>query len=62
MSLKPGKDNRQTHTNTHTYSEGGALLNDGRQLREADVHGKVPCLPVEGTHTCTQSTLELPHT
>lgn len=34
----------------NTYSEGGALLNDGRQLRQADVDGQVPRLPAEGAH------------
>lgn len=40
-------------SHTHTYSEGGALLDDGGQLREAYVHGQVPRLPVERKHTHT---------
>lgn len=32
----------------NTHSEGGALFNDGRQLRQADVDGQVPRLPAEG--------------
>lgn len=45
-----------THTRTHktyTYSEGGALFDDGGQLREADVHGQVPRLPGERWHSHT---------
>lgn len=30
-----------------THPEGSALFDDGRQLREADVHSKVPGLPGE---------------
>lgn len=40
----------QLHVCAHTYSEGGALLDDGRQLRKADVHGQVPGLPAEKQH------------
>lgn len=32
----------------NTYSEGGALFNNGRQLRQADVDGQVPRLPAGG--------------
>lgn len=32
----------------NTHSEGGALFNDGWQLRQADVDGQVPRLPAEG--------------
>lgn len=49
------------HKLTDTYPEGGALLNDGGQLREADVHSQVPGLPVERSHTHT-NTLDRPFT
>lgn len=32
---------------TNTYSEGSAFFNNSRQLRQADVDGQVPRLPVE---------------
>lgn len=48
-------------THTHTYSEGGALLYDGGQLREAYVHGQVPRLPVERKHTHTHTACKWHH-
>lgn len=36
-------------TGTHTHPEGRSLLDDGGQLRQADVHGQVPRLPGEET-------------
>lgn len=44
---------------THTYSEGSALLDDGGQLREADVHRQVPRLPVENKRKQTHQILTI---
>lgn len=43
-----------------THPEGSSLFDDGWQLREANVHSKVPGLPgerAEGTHSITQAAL-----
>lgn len=43
-----------------THPEGSALLDDGWQLRQANVHGKIPGLPgerTEGTHGVSEAAL-----
>lgn len=43
-----------------THPEGSALLDDGWQLRQANVHGKVPGLPgerTEDTHGVSEAAL-----